>query len=209
MMDEEEKKKAAPEAADNTAEEPDEDTVAAEAKEVPSEASSEEPAKKGFGGKKKSADSKELKKLKEELMKARDELEEAKSRYMRLAAEYDNYKKRTAREMDSRYADAKLDVLKELLPILDNFERGLEVACSDSAYKEGVELIFKQFTDLLAQQGVTEIEAIGQTFDPNFHNAVMHIEDESLGENTIAEVFMKGYKQGDKVLRHSMVKVAN
>ncbi len=192
---EEEKKDTVPETAEHTAEEP---------APAPEEAS-----KKGSAGKKKSGDSKELKKLKEELEKTRQELEESKTRYMRMAAEYDNYKKRTAREMDSRYADAKLDILKEILPVLDNFERGLTAECSDSAYKEGVELIFKQFTDLLAQQGVTEIEAVGQPFDPNLHNAVMHIEDETLGENTVAEVFMKGYKQGDKVLRHSMVKVAN
>ena len=196
-MEDEEKKQADPEPAEYTAEEP------AQPEETPKE------EKKGFAGKKKSADSKELKKLKEDLAKLQEELEEAKARYMRMAAEYDNYKKRTAREMDSRYADAKLDVLKALLPVLDNFERGLEAECADSAYKEGVELIFKQFQDLLAQQGVTEIEAVGQPFDPNLHNAVMHIEDESLGENTVAEVFMKGYKQGDKVLRHSMVRVAN
>ncbi len=166
--------------------------------------------KKGFAGKKKaSGNSKELKKLKEELDQIKAELEESQNRYMRLAAEYDNYKKRTAKELDARYSDAKLDIMKEILPVLDNFERGLAAECSDSAYKEGVVLIFKQFTDLLAQQGVTEIEAVGQPFDPNLHNAVMHVEDETLGDNTVAEVFMKGYKQGDKVLRHSMVKVAN
>ena len=191
---EEEKKGTVPETAEHT--------------EEPAPAP-EEASKKGSGGNKKAGDSKELKKLKEELEKSRQELEEYKARYMRMAAEYDNYKKRTAREMDSRYADAKLDVLKAILPVLDNFERGMTAECSDSAYKEGVELIFKQFTDLLTQQGVTEIEAVGQPFDPNLHNAVMHIEDETLGENTVAEVFMKGYKQGDKVLRHSMVKVAN
>ena len=192
---EEDKKEAVPETADNTEEE-----------SVPTP---EEPSKKGSVGKKKFGDSKEVKKLKEELEKTQTELEESKARYMRMAAEYDNYKKRTAREMDSRYEDAKLDLLKEILPILDNFERGMMTECSDGAYKEGVALIFKQFTDLLTQQGVTEIEAVGQPFDPNLHNAVMHIEDENLGENIVTEVFMKGYKQGDKVLRHSMVKVAN
>ena len=192
---EEEKREAAPEPAENTAEE---NTSVAE-----------ESSKKNSGGKKKFGDGKELKKVREELEKTKAELEDSQTRYMRLAAEYDNYKKRTAREMDSRYADAKLDILKEILPVLDNFERGMTAECSDSAYKEGVALIFKQFTDLLAQQGVTEIEAVGQPFDPALHNAVMHIEDETFGENTIAKVFMKGYKQGDKVLRHSMVKVAN
>lgn len=163
----------------------------------------EKETKKGFGvGKKKNVDNKEIKKL-------REELDELQGRHMRMAAEYDNYKKRTAREMDARYNDAKLDILKAILPVLDNFERGMAAECSDSAYKQGVELIFKQFTDLLAQYGVEEIPALGQTFDPNLHNAVMHIDDEDLGENEIAEVFQKGYKQGDKVLRHSMVKVAN
>lgn len=176
-----------------------------EAHEENSEAEAEvKEEKKGFGAGKKKSDKadKEIKKLKEEL-------EETQGRYMRMAAEYDNYKKRTAREMDARYNDAKLDILKNILPVLDNFERGMAAECSDSAYKQGVELIFKQFTDLLAQYGVEEIEAQGQTFDPNLHNAVMHIDDEAYGENEIVEVFQKGYKQGDKVLRYSMVKVAN
>ncbi len=176
-----------------------------EAPEETAEAETEEKEeKKGFGAGKKKSDKadKEIKKLKEEL-------EETQGRYMRMAAEYDNYKKRTAREMDARYTDAKLDILKNILPVLDNFERGMAAECSDSAYKQGVELIFKQFTDLLAQYGVEEIEAQGQTFDPNLHNAVMHIDDEAYGENEIVEVFQKGYKQGDKVLRYSMVKVAN
>ena len=202
---EETKKETASEAAENIAE----DNPTQESREEDNTSGSEEISKKGSAGKKKFGDSRELKKLKEELEKTQADLEESKARYMRLAAEYDNYKKRTAREMDSRYEDAKLDILKEILPVLDNFERGMVTECSDSAYKEGVALIFKQFTDLLAQQGVTEIEAVGQPFDPNLHNAVMHIEDENFGENTVAEVFMKGYKQGDKVLRHSMVKVAN
>ena len=93
--------------------------------------------------------------------------------------------------------------------MIDNFERGLAVETEDAAYKEGVVLIFKQFLDLLTQNGVTEIEAQGKPFDPALHNAVMHVEDENAGENEVVEVFMKGYKQGDKVLRHSMVKVAN
>lgn len=180
-----------------------EETTEEVQQESEEETTSQKETKKGFGvGKKKASENKEVKKLKEEL-------EETQSRYMRMAAEYDNYKKRTAREMDARYNDAKLDILKAILPVLDNFERGMEAECTDSAYKQGVELIFKQFTDLLTQYGVEEIPALGQSFDPNFHNAVMHIDDENLGENEIAEVFQKGYKQGDKVLRHSMVKVAN
>ena len=162
---------------------------------------------KSFFTKKKSGG--ETKKLKEELAALQKQVEEMQNRYVRLAAEYDNYKKRTARELDARYADAKSDVLKTILPVIDNFERGLAMETEDAAYKEGVELIFKQFLDLLNQHGVTEIEAQGKVFDPELHNAVMHVEDENAGENEIVEVFMKGYKQGDKVLRHSMVKVAN
>ena len=162
---------------------------------------------KSFFTKKKSGG--ETKKLKEELAALQKQVEEIQNRYVRLAAEYDNYKKRTARELDARYADAKSDVLKTILPVIDNFERGLAMETEDAAYKEGVELIFKQFLDLLNQHGVTEIEAQGKVFDPELHNAVMHVEDENAGENEIVEVFMKGYKQGDKVLRHSMVKVTN
>ncbi len=162
----------------------------------------EKETKKCSGNKKKSCENKEVKKLKEEMADLQD-------KYARVIAEYANYKVRTAKEMDARYNDAKLDILKNILPVLDNFERGLAMECADGAYKQGVELIFKQFTDLLAQYGVEEIQAKGQTFDPNLHNAVMHVDDEAFGENEIVEVFQKGYKQGDKVLRYSMVKVAN
>ena len=162
----------------------------------------EKETKKCSGGKKKACDNKEVKKLKEEMADLQD-------KYARIIAEYANYKVRTAKEMDARYNDAKLDILKNILPVMDNFERGLAAECTDVAYKQGVELIFKQFTDLLAQYGVEEIQAKGQTFDPNLHNAVMHVDDDAFGENEIVEVFQKGYKQGDKVLRYSMVKVAN
>ena len=160
-----------------------------------------EPAEEKHSGKK-NKDSKKLKEMKEQL-------DAANERTLRLLAEYDNYKKRTARELDSRYADAKLDVLTEMLSVIDNFERAMSAECSDESYKQGVELIFKQFTDLLAKQGVEEIEAEGKEFDPNLHNAVMHVDDENYDANTICEVFQKGYKMGDKVLRHSLVKVAN
>lgn len=177
------------------------------AEEISETADAEKKEDKNFFSKKKAGA--ETKKLKEELAEAQKQAEEAQNRYLRLAAEYDNYKKRTARELDARYADAKCDVLKSILPVIDNFERGLAVETEDAAYKEGVVLIFKQFLDLLTQNGVTEIEAQGKPFDPALHNAVMHVEDENAGENEVVEVFMKGYKQGDKVLRHSMVKVAN
>lgn len=175
--------------------------------ETPQGDLSDKKEEKSFFSKKKAGG--DVKKLKEELTAAQNQAEEAQNRYVRLAAEYDNYKKRTARELDARYADAKCDVLKSILPVIDNFERGLAMETEDTAYKEGVVLIFKQFLDLLSQHGVTEIEAQGKVFDPELHNAVMHVEDENAGENEIVEVFMKGYQQGDKVLRHSMVKVAN
>lgn len=139
---------------------------------------------------------------------------EEKDRYARLAAEYDNYRKRTARELDGRYADAKADTWKSLLAVVDNFERALAVepAGEEGAkdpFREGMELTYKQLKEQMEKAGVTEIEAKGKEFDPELYNAVMHCEDENLGENIVAEVFVKGYKLGDKVLRHSMVKVAN
>ena len=127
---------------------------------------------------------------------------------MRLFAEYDNFRKRTAKEKEGIYADAYLDALTQILPVLDNLERA--DACKESdALAKGLELTLKSFVETLSKLGVAEIEAEGKQFDPNVHNAVMHIEDENLGENEVVEVFMKGYAKGDKVLRHSMVKVAN
>ena len=178
-----------------------EDEIMTEKKET--EEKAEKPDKKSA---RKNKEEKELKKLREE---TQAQMAALNDKYMRLAAEYDNYRKRTSLELDARYNDAKLDVLKSLLPVLDNFERAAGADCADKAYKDGVELIFRQFIEILQKNGVEEIEAAGQPFDPAFHNAVMHTEDETLGENTVAEVFQKGYKQGDRVLRPSMVKVAN
>ena len=140
-------------------------------------------------------------------------LREANDKYMRLYAEFDNYQKRTAREKDARYADAVIDVAAKIVPIGDNLERALqtEVTSEDALkLKEGIEMVMKQFRDALTAIGVSEIAAYGEQFDPNFHNAVMHIEDESVDDNTVVEEFMKGYKyKDDRVVRHSMVKVAN
>ncbi len=136
---------------------------------------------------------------------------EEKDRYARLAAEYDNYRKRTARDLDGRYQDAKADVWRDLLPVIDNFERALATEKSGEAdpFREGIELTYKQLKEQMEKAGIKEIEAKGNEFDPELHNAVMHCEDENLGENIVADVFMKGYTLGEKVLRHSMVKVAN
>ena len=130
-------------------------------------------------------------------------------KYLRLAAEYDNYRKRTAKEKESIYGDAKADTIKPLLAVYDNLERGIAQYDEADVHRQGLELILRQFTKTLTKLGVTEIEAQGQPFDPEKHNAVMHVEDESAGENTVVEVFQKGFMIGDKVLRFAMVKVAN
>ena len=130
-------------------------------------------------------------------------------KYLRLAAEYDNYRKRTAKEKESVYGDAKADTIKPLLAGYDNLERGIAQYDESDVHRQGLELILRQFTEALTKLGVTEIEAKGQPFDPGLHNAVMHVEDETAGENTVVEVFQKGFMLGDKVLRFAMVKVAN
>ena len=130
-------------------------------------------------------------------------------KYLRLAAEYDNYRKRTAKEKESIYGDAKADTIKPLLAVYDNLERGIAQYDEADVHRQGLELILRQFTETLTKLGVTEIEAQGQPFDPEKHNAVMHVEDESAGETTVVEVFQKGFMIGDKVLRFAMVKVAN
>ena len=136
-------------------------------------------------------------------------LAEANDKYLRLAAEYDNYRKRTAREKEHVYGDARADTVKPFLAVLDNLERGVQQFEEGDPHRQGMELICKQFMEVLGQMGVTEIPALGQPFDPEKHHAVMHTEDESVGENTIVEVFQTGFMIGDKVLRFAMVKVAN
>lgn len=149
-----------------------------------------------------------VKGLKEENSKLKEEIDAVKDRLLRLTAEYDNYRKRTAKEKEGIYADAYIDVLKEVLPIIDNLERAAAAEGSLEDLKKGVEMTMKGCQDAFAKLGVEEIDASGE-FDPNFHNAVMHIEDENLGTNVVAEVFQKGYKKADKIIRHTMVKVAN
>ena len=133
----------------------------------------------------------------------------SKDQFLRLAAEYDNYRKRTAKEKESLWTDAKADTVQAFLPVYDNLERALKQDTADEAFKKGVEMTMNQLKEVFARLGVTEIEAQGQPFDPNLHNAVMHIEDENLGENTIAQVFQAGFMLGDKVIRFAMVQVAN
>ncbi len=136
-------------------------------------------------------------------------IKEEKDKYLRLAAEYDNFRKRSQKEKDSLYGDIKADTLRKFLPVYDNLERALKQQTEDEAYRRGIEMIMTQFESTMTALGVTEIEALGEKFDPLKHNAVMHIEDESVGENEIVEVFQKGFAMGDKVIRFAMVKVAN
>ena len=130
-------------------------------------------------------------------------------KYMRTLAEYDNYRKRTIKEKETIYPEAKAIVIEKILPVLDNFSRALESAENKDAFYEGIVMLKKQLDDTLASLGVEEIKAVGEEFNPELHNAVMHIDDEEKGENVIVEEFQKGYKIGDRVIRHSMVKVAN
>ena len=147
--------------------------------------------------------------LRAELESAQNDLAAEKDKNLRLRAEYDNFRKRSARERDNIYADVKADTLKKLLPIFDNLERALRQETADEAYKKGVKMTMTQFLEALQALGVTPIEAVGQKFDPNEHNAVMHMEDPEKGEGEIVQEFQKGFKMGDRVIRFSMVQVAN
>lgn len=148
-------------------------------------------------------------KKKEKKDKKDEKIEELTDRLTRQMAEFDNYRKRTEKEKAANYVVGAKDVIEKLLPVVDNFERGLAGADLSDPFADGMNKIYKQLMTLLADLGVTPIEAVGKEFDPNFHNAVMHIDDEELGENIIAEEFQKGYMYKDHVVRHSMVKVAN
>ena len=149
-----------------------------------------------------------MRKLKDDNKKLNNEIEALKERLLRLTAEYDNYRKRTAKEKEGIYTDACTDVLKEMIPVLDNLERAVSVEGSVEDIKKGIEMTIKGFKTSFEKLGVEEIDATGE-FDPNYHQAVMHIEDENFGANSIAEVFQKGYKRGDKIIRYTVVKVAN
>lgn len=130
-------------------------------------------------------------------------------KYLRICAEYDNFRKRSQKEKEALYTDVKAETLKAFLPVYDNLLRALAQPTEDAAYAKGVELIMAQFNTTMEKLGVEKIESLGQTFDPTYHNAVMHVDDEEKGENEIVEVFQEGFKAGDKVIRFAMVKVAN
>ena len=151
-------------------------------------------------------------KSKKELEKKDEQIRQLNDQYMRLMAEFDNYRKRTEKEKSGMYAMGAKDVIEKILPVLDNFERGFSLVTEEDQedpFTQGMQKIYKQFTTVLTDLGVTPIDAAGKEFDPNLHNAVMHVEDESLGENIVTEELLKGYLYKDTVVRHSMVKVAN
>jgi len=129
--------------------------------------------------------------------------------FLRLAADYDNFRKRTIKEKEASYGNGKADAVEKLLPVYDNLERALNQPTQDEAYKKGVEMTMTQLVGIFAGLGVEIFGNVGETFDPNLHNAVMHTEDENFGENTICQVFQKGFKIGEKIVRFAMVQVAN
>ena len=144
-----------------------------------------------------------------EFEKAQQALAQEHDSYLRLAAEYDNYRKRSQKEKEGLYGDIKSDTVSKFLPVYDNLARALAQSTEDEAYRKGVEMIMNQFNATLEKLGVSRIESLGQKFDPSLHNAVMHVDDEEKGENEIVEVFQEGFKYGEKVIRFAMVKVAN
>ena len=178
--------------------------------EQPTEAAEAPAADKKTERKEKREEKKAAKKKDaEKCAQLEDEVAALNDKYLRLCAEYDNYRKRSQKEKDNLYGDIKADTVKKFLPVYDNLERALRQSTEDEAYRKGVEMIMTQFETTLEKLGVSPIECLGDSFDPALHNAVMHVDDEEKGENEIVEVFQKGFKLGDKVIRFAMVKVAN
>lgn len=191
------------------------DAEAAAEKKAEEKQTSEDESKENASGqeteKESQAKEKRFFKKKEKKDKKDEKIEELTDRLTRQLAEFDNYRKRTEKEKASMYTIGAKDIVEKILPVVDNFERGLATVehPEDDPFAEGMNKIYKQLVKTLEDMGVTVIEAVGQEFDPNLHNAVMHVEDEEAGENIIVEEFLKGYKYKDIVVRHSMVKVAN
>lgn len=182
------KKKAQDNVPGNTPETASEQEVVQETQEVQKEQKEQEPT------------------AEEKLQKQIDELND---KLLRTLAEYDNYRKRSIKEKDAIYPQAKADTVEKFLPIIDNFERAMQTECSDEAFKKGIEMIFQSFIKTMTDLSVEEIGKEGETFNPDLHNAVMHVEDESVGDNIVVEELQKGYTYKGFVVRHSMVKVAN
>ncbi len=198
-MSEDTKKKAAEAAAEEAEKTEQQPEAAADEAET---AKAEKPEKPEKPSKHKSGADEKLREAEQKLAAEHDG-------YLRLAAEYDNFRKRSQREKDGIYADARAATVEKFLPVYDNLERALSQQTTDEAFKKGVEMTMNQLTGVFEALGVKVFGAAGETFDPALHNAVMHCEDEALGENVIAEVFQKGFTLGDKVVRFAMVKVAN
>ena len=182
-----------------------------EAPEAAPEPQPEEPAEKAAKGKKKKEKGISFTREQvEQMEQAAKQAEINREHLVRVTAEYENYRKRTVKEKESLYQTAKADTIREFLAVYDNLERAANAeGGEDSPHKKGLEMIFAQYKDLLKKLGVTEMEAKGQPFDPERHNAVQRIEDENLGENEVAQVFQAGFLLGDKVIRHAVVQVAN
>lgn len=170
----------------------------------------EEPAEEELAAEEDTAVSDAPEESPEEKIKALEEAAAAdKDRYLRLLAEYDNFRKRSVKEKLDASENASAKAALEVISVIDNFERAMAAECSDENYKKGVEMIYNQFTEVIKKLGVEEIEALGKDFDPKLHNAVSNVEDENFGENTVSQVYQKGYKMGDRVIRCAMVVVAN
>jgi molecular chaperone GrpE len=150
-----------------------------------------------------------ISKLNEDLIEQRKKSDEYFEHLKRNMAEFDNFKKRMSKEKDNLYASVTSDIIEDLLPIVDNIEQAIATECSDTKFKDGIVMIHNMLNESLTKQGLEIIPDLGKTFDPNLHEAVMHEENDKYGEKEIIEVFRKGYRLGDKVIRHSMVKVAN
>ena len=185
--------------AEETTEEAEAEDAEEEASEEDPEEKAEKPKKKLFGGKDKKKD------------KLQEQIDELKDKNLRQMAEFENYRRRTEKEKQAMFETGAKSVIEKLLPVVDNFERGLGALKEEEkgAFSDGMQMIYKQLMDELEKLEVKPIEAVGKEFDPNLHNAVMHIDDEELGENVVAEELQKGYMYRENVVRHSMVKVAN
>ena len=197
-----------------------EDTEAGDGEEISEEGENESAAEAGSEaetpGKKTFRERREEKKAAREAAKVSKEVEKKDAelaalndKYLRICAEYDNFRKRTQKEKEALYSDIRSDVITSFLPVYDNLLRAIGTRTEDEAYAKGVEMIMNQFNTTMEKLGAEEIPALGETFDPNVHNAVMHVDDETKGESEIVEVFQKGFRIGEKVIRFAMVKVAN
>lgn len=198
-----EEKKIQEETAEETVETKAEENTAAEETAENNQAEEKETAEDGKQKKEKKIFGKKEKKP------TKEEYDILNDKYLRVCAEYDNFRKRSLKEKEGIYGDVRSNVVTSFLPVYDNLVRALETKTEDEAYRKGVEMIMNQFNQTLEKLGVSEIPALGEKFNPELHNAVMHVDDESKGENEIVEVFQKGFKLGDKIIRFAMVKVAN